>query len=46
MGADGLHNWDFDEESTALAEFRERYQTRLDHGYHVVRERLPKQIER
>ena len=43
MGAYGMHNWDFDEEATALAEFRERYQARLDHDYHVVREQLPEQ---
>jgi hypothetical protein len=46
MGAYGMHNWDFDDEAAALAELRERYQARLDHGYKVVRAQLPEQLER
>jgi hypothetical protein len=46
MGPYGMHNWDFDGEPEALAEFHERYQARIEHGYHVVREQLPAQRER
>jgi hypothetical protein len=45
MGPYGMHNWDFEQESEALAEFAERYQKRLGHGYQVVRAQLPKQLE-
>jgi hypothetical protein len=45
MGPYGMHNWDFEQESEALAEFAERYQKRLDHGYQVVRSQLPKHLE-
>lgn len=41
MGAYGMLNWDFDEESAALAGFDERFQLRLEHGYYVVRAQLP-----
>lgn len=43
MGPYGMHNWDFDEERAALDEFNRRFQTRLEHGYTVVRARLPEQ---
>jgi hypothetical protein len=39
-----MHNWDFDAEAQALAEFAERYQARLEHGYQVVRAQLPDTI--
>jgi len=41
MAPYGMHNWDFDEEAAALKEFDERFQARLEHGYTVVRARLP-----
>jgi hypothetical protein len=44
MGPYGMHNWDFDAEAQALAEFTERYQARLEHGYQVVRAQLPEKI--
>jgi hypothetical protein len=45
MGPYGMHNWDFDAEAAALAEFATRYEARLKHGYQVVRSQLPKQLE-
>ena len=41
MGAYGMHNWDFDDQASALREFDERFQKRLEHGYRVVRAQLP-----
>jgi hypothetical protein len=46
MAPYGMHNWDFDEEADALKEFDERFQTRLEHGYTVVRARLPEKQDR
>ncbi len=43
MGPYGMHNWDFDDEASALIEFEERFRMRLEHGYRVVRSRLPEQ---
>ena len=41
MAPYGMHNWDFDAESEALAAFGERMRARFDHGYRIVRARLP-----
>jgi hypothetical protein len=46
MGPYGMHNWDFENESAALADFDQRYQARLDHGYRIVRAQLPREKQR
>jgi len=41
MAPYGMHNWDFDTEAEALSAFSERMHARFEHGYRVVRARLP-----
>jgi hypothetical protein len=41
MGPYGMHNWDFDGEDDALKEFGDRMRARFEHGYQIMRARLP-----